>query len=76
MKVQELEVQEHRVKELMVKELEVQKLKVQELEVKEKEIRNSCPVVILGGKADFWMAGTSSAGVLVLSRLSLLPNSI
>ena len=76
MKVQELEVQERKVKELMVKELEVQKLKALELEVKEKEIRNSCPVVILGGKVDFWMAGTSGAGVLVLSRSPLLPFSI
>jgi hypothetical protein len=64
------------VKEVMVKELEVQKLKVHELEVKEKEIRNSCPVVILEGKVDFWMAGTSGVGVVVLRKLSLLPFSI
>ena len=76
MKFQELEVQERKVKELMVKELEVQKLKVQELEVKEKEIRNYCPVAILRGKVDFWMANTSGAGVLFLSRSPPLPFSI
>ena len=58
MKVQELEV-----KELQPK---VQnKKKVWKLEVKEKEIRKSNPIVILGGKVDIWMAGTSGAGVLV-----------
>ena len=60
----------------MEKELEVQILNVQELEIKKKEVRNPCPVVILGGKVDFWMAGTSGAGVLVLSRSPLLPFSI
>ena len=58
MKVQELEV-----KELQPK---VQnKKRVWKLEVKEKEIRNSNPIVVLGGKVDLWIAGTSGAGVLV-----------
>ena len=35
------------------------------VEVKEKEIRKSNPIVILGGKVDLWIAGTSGAGVLV-----------
>ena len=34
----------------MVKELEVKKIRLQELVVKEKEMRNSCTVVISGGK--------------------------
>ena len=57
-----------KVQELEVKELqpEVQnKKKVWELEVKEKEIRKSNPIVILGGKVDLWIAGTSGAGVFV-----------
>ena len=62
--MQELEVQELKVMELEVEELEIQKLKVWELEVKEKEIRNTCPMIILGGKA--WMAATSGARVLVM----------
>lgn len=58
MKVQELEV-----KELQPK---VQnKKKVLKLKVMEKEIRKSNPIVILGGKVDLWIAGTSVAGVLV-----------
>ena len=61
MKVQELEV-----RELEVKEPEVQnKKKVRELEVKVKEISKSNPIVILGGKVDLWIAGTSCADVLV-----------
>ena len=58
---------------MKVQELEVKKLqpkvqnkkKVWKLEAKEKEIRKSNPIVILGGKVDIWMAGTSGAGVLV-----------
>ena len=58
MKVQELEV-----KELQQK---VQNKKnVLNLKVLEKEIRKSNPIVILGGKVDLWIAGTSGAGVLV-----------
>ena len=58
MKVQELEV-----KELQPK---VQnKKKVLKLKVMEKEIRKSNPIVILGGKVDLWIAGTSDEGVLV-----------
>ena len=54
------------MKELEVKEPEVQnQKKVRELEVKEKEIRKSNPIVILGGKVDIWMAGTSGVGALV-----------
>ena len=56
MKVQELEV-----KKLQPK---VQK-KVLKLKVMKKEIRKSNPIVILGGKVDLWIAGTSDAGVLV-----------
>jgi hypothetical protein len=59
MKVQELEV-----KELQPK-VQNKKKKVWKLEVKEKEIRKSNPIVILGGKVDLWIAGTSGAGVLV-----------
>ena len=47
--------------ELEIKKLEIQKLNVQELEVKENKIRNTCQMVILGGKV--WMADTSGAGV-------------
>ena len=47
--------------ELDIKKLEIQKLNVQELEVKENKIRNTCQMVILGGKV--WMADTSGAGV-------------
>ena len=58
MKVQELEV-----KELQPK---VQNKKnVLKLEVNEKEIRKSNPIVILGGKVDLYISGTSCAGVLV-----------
>ena len=58
MKVQELEV-----KELQPK---VQnKKKVMKLKVMEKEIIKSNTIVILGGKVDLWIAGTSDAGVLV-----------
>ena len=59
LKLQELEVQERKVKELEVEELEIQKLEVLEL-----DIRNTCPMVILGGKV--WKADTSGAGVLVM----------
>ena len=45
--------------------MKVQELEKKELKVKEKEIRKSNPIVILGGKVDIWMAGTSGAGVLV-----------
>ena len=60
MKVQELEV-----KELQPKVQNKKKIKVWKLEVKEKEIRKSNSIVILGGKVDLWIAGTSGAGVLV-----------
>ena len=58
MKVQELEVKELQPK---VKN----KKNVGKLEVKEKEIRKSNPIVIMGGRVDLWIAGTSGAGVLV-----------
>ena len=42
-----------------------QNKKVLKLKVMEKEIIKSNPIVILGGKVDLWIAGTSNAGVLV-----------
>ena len=68
------------VQELQVLEMNVQELEVRELKVKEPEVQNhkgpgargqgegdqkSNPIVILEGKVDIWMAGTSGAGVLV-----------
>ena len=55
-----------KIQELEVKELQPKvKKKVWKLKVKEKEIRKFNSIVILGGKIDLWIAGTSGAGVLV-----------
>ena len=60
MKVQKLEV-----RELEVKEPEVQNQKGPGAGGYAKDIRKPNPIVILGGKVNIWMVGTSGAGVFV-----------